>query len=128
MPHSSDRILPRNRSLTVAGNGATSGLRGWLRQLAQALGMTAQASGRTPPPRRPAPRAAPQRSAFLRPQGSSAPCPSLREQTEMTQLKAENRRLRSQLDALLALKEGKAQDATTQGAPSTKADEVNPQR
>jgi hypothetical protein len=46
----------------------------------------------------------------------------------MTQLKAENRRLRSQLDALLALKEGKEQDATTQGAPSTKADEVNPQR
>ena len=85
MTRQSDTILPRNRSLAVQQPGVFATMAAWLRAWVRPSRPVET------PARRERPGFAPRRA-----EGS----PSLREQTELIQLRAENRRLRSQLDAL----------------------------
>ena len=94
--------LPRSRSLTSPSQGLIAAISNWLRSAGQLL-----ASGFLVTKQRPVarPRNIP-RNAGLSAGTRRPPPPSLREQTEMTQLRAENRRLRSELEAMLILQQG----------------------
>ena len=93
--------LPRNRSVTAPPVGLWAAIDAWLISAKKLLraGFVVKKPG--PAPRHqaipPMPRG--QKQWF---RAKPAPMPSLREQTELTQLRAENRRLRNQLEAMIA--------------------------
>ena len=83
--------LPRHRSLARPDHGLVSAISNWLRSAKSLFLVTKRRPTKTAAHR--PPRYSPKRM----------PAPSLREQAELTQLRAENRRLRSELEALLVL-------------------------
>ncbi|RVU03863.1 hypothetical protein EOE18_13435 [Novosphingobium umbonatum] len=93
-------ILPRNRALTRQGEGLIAAISAWLSSFGKML-----ASGfmKKKPRRLTYQPAVPQRGFPMAPRGAT-PTPSLREKVEVTQLRAENRRLRSRLEEIQAAK------------------------
>jgi hypothetical protein len=93
-----DTVLPKKQSLTRPNNGLIAAIGHWLRssKLLVKLGLVKQKRTLPKPPNR---------LASLQPAPQNHTATSTREQTEMTQLRAENRRLRSQIEALIALEE-----------------------
>jgi len=95
-----ETALPRDRSLTKPSVGLVGAIGAWLQSMGKLM-----ASGFMVKKRRPtAPPVPVAKRGFTMPQSRSAPEASMRERTEMTQLRAENRRLRSQLEAIEALR------------------------
>jgi hypothetical protein len=80
----SDTPLPRNRSLAKPGTGLLGVLGSWLRSTGQLLTASFMVKKKRSGPSSPA---------------------TLRERTELTQLRAENRRLRTQLDGLATMRD-----------------------
>ncbi|NBC35170.1 hypothetical protein GTZ99_01195 [Novosphingobium sp. FSY-8] len=112
LPQAPDSILPRNRSLAVPTSGLACAIGNWLRSAANLL------------PWRRRPRAArplDEGRGFGAPTRRKDGQPSLREQTEMTQLRAENRRLRQQLDTLETLRQ--AEERAREAAAAARARE-----
>lgn len=86
--------LPRSRSLTKPGTGLLGALNTWLRKTGQMLAA----------------------SFMVKKKRSGQPSPAtLRERTELTQLRAENRRLRHQLEGMTTARGHPPQDHTPQG-------------
>lgn len=86
----SDKVLPRNRSLVTPSGGITATIGSWLHHLGSFAASIFIVKKKRDPRRPLAPGSGRSRQAQ----------PTLRERTELTQLRAENRRLRAQLDAL----------------------------
>ena len=89
-------VLPRNRALTRQNNGLVAAISAWLSSFGKML-----ASGfmKKKPRRLTYQPAIPQRG-FPQPKRTTASTPSLRDKVEVTQLRAENRRLRSRLEEI----------------------------
>jgi hypothetical protein len=93
--------LPRQQALTSPPVGLVAAIGAWLSSMGKLV-----ASGFlvTKTRKRPVPVVEPRRSpitALIKPRSEP---PTMRERTEMTQLRAENRRLRAQLEAMQALR------------------------
>jgi hypothetical protein len=95
-----ENALPRDRSLTKPSVGLVGAIGAWLQSMGKLM-----ASGFMVKKRRPtAPPVPAAKRGFVLSPNHNPPQPSMRERTEMTQLRAENRRLRSQLEAIEALR------------------------
>jgi len=98
----SQPALPRNRSLTRPQAGLVAAIGAWLGSMSRMIAAgflvkkTHKRPAATPIP------AAPRRGLIASLTGQQADPASLRERTELTQLRAENRRLRRQLDSMEA--------------------------
>lgn len=94
--------LPKNRALTQPSPGLVGAIGAWLHSFGQLI-----ASGFLVKKTRPRPFSGPTPANRRMSSRHAAAQPTLREAAELTQLRAENRRLRGQLDALDALRKGK---------------------
>ena len=98
----SQPALPRNRSLTRPQAGLVAAIGAWLGSMSRMIAAgflvkkTHKRPAATPIP------ATPRRGLIASLTGAQADPASLRERTELTQLRAENRRLRRQLDSMEA--------------------------
>ena len=110
--------LPRNRALTQPSPGLVGAIGAWLHSFGRLI-----ASGFLVKKTRARPFAGPTPANRRKTSRHATAQPTLREAAEVTQLRAENRRLRSQLDALDALRNG---TPAPQDAPSRVPSEAAP--
>ena len=96
--------LPRSRSLTKPGTGLLGALNTWLRKTGQMLAASFMVKRKRP--------------------GQPSPA-TLRERTELTQLRAENRRLRHQLEGMTAAQGHTQQGHTPQGKDAKARNEMS---
>jgi len=95
-----ETALPRARALAKPSTGLVGAIGAWLHSMGKLI-----ASGFLVKKRRPAAPPIPTaKRGFIVASTRNAPEPSMRERTELTQLRAENRRLRSQLEAIEAMR------------------------
>jgi len=99
--------LPRQKSLAGPSQGLVGAIGAWLSSMGKLLASgfivtktRKRSTMRIPPVQAPRPNPQPTRQ-------NNAP-PNMRERTEMVQLRAENRRLRAQLEAIEAMRKGQA--------------------